>query len=98
MNECDTNPCQHPDATCQDKFGDYACYCPPKHAGKNCEIYDKNAIGGLGRVMKSKEDFNKFYEAVSLENFIEMLYVIYDLTSVLPSEIIDGVSHSICCM
>lgn len=55
LNECDSNPCQHPDATCQDKLGEYACYCPPQHTGKNCEIYDRKAPAGLGRTIKVNE-------------------------------------------
>lgn len=48
LNECASKPCAH-GAACQDRVGDYACYCPPKWAGKNCNTYDPNFRGGIGR-------------------------------------------------
>lgn len=48
LNECASKPCAH-GAACQDRVGDYACYCPPKWAGKNCDTYDSNFRGGIGR-------------------------------------------------
>lgn len=48
LNECASKPCAH-GAACQDRVGDYACYCPPKWAGKNCNNYDPNFRGGIGR-------------------------------------------------
>jgi Notch-like protein len=48
-DECLSNPCQRPDAICQDRVGDYVCFCPPKWNGKSCDIYDVNFIGGMGR-------------------------------------------------
>lgn len=45
-DECASNPCQK-DAMCENLIGDYACYCPSKWTGKNCEIFDPNYKGGV---------------------------------------------------
>lgn len=60
FNECNSRPCQH-HGTCQDKMGDYACYCLPKYTGKNCEVYDQNSPGGLGRSTSLETDLNSIY-------------------------------------
>lgn len=46
-DECMSNPCQQSNATCENLMGDYACYCPPKWTGKNCEIFDPSYRGGV---------------------------------------------------
>lgn len=52
-NECASKPCQH-NATCQDRVGDYACYCPQNWSGKNCDVFDINFRGGIGRATVTK--------------------------------------------
>lgn len=69
LNECASKPCAH-GAACQDRVGDYACYCPPKWAGKNCDTYDSNFRGGIGRanIQVTLISINLFFVSVHSMN------------------------------
>ncbi|KAF4523890.1 hypothetical protein B566_EDAN016082 [Ephemera danica] len=58
-DECASNPCRGNDAICQDRLGDYVCFCPPKWNGKSCDIFDPNFIGGMGRITPSSSPSNR---------------------------------------
>jgi Notch-like protein len=48
VNECDSSPCQH-GGTCIDAVGGYECSCPVLWNGIDCETFDDNFPGGIGR-------------------------------------------------
>ena len=37
INECSSNPCKNPQATCVDDIGTYRCACPREWTGALCE-------------------------------------------------------------
>lgn len=65
LDECASKPCSH-GAVCQDRVGDYACYCPPSWAGKNCDTYDPLFRGGVGRVSIKVWQINCFISISSV--------------------------------
>jgi hypothetical protein len=48
VNECESSPCQH-GGTCIDSVGGYQCSCPVLWNGIDCETFDDDFPGGIGR-------------------------------------------------
>ena len=38
INECDPNPCLHPNGNCTDLINDYSCSCVQQYMGMRCEL------------------------------------------------------------
>ena len=66
VNECGVyNPCGS-SGRCTDKAGGYECFCKAKYRGRNCQIFDLNAPGGVDITARTNhpdrfaiEDFQK---------------------------------------